>query len=524
MKSDKQYTQSTMVRSAGVFGIVTMFSRVLGLVRDRLFAGLFGTSIYADAFVIAFTIPNMFRMLLGEGALSGAFIPVFTKKLHDDGEDSAWLFANRVLTLLSVVMIVFIVTVCLVLGTFLFFDISYRLREIIILSLILLPYMFFICNVGLLMGILNTFYHFFLPAFAPVILNIVLIIALLALQFGHQFQEHTQIVLVSFAVLLGGSIQFLSHIIAVNKKGMKYRFSMKISPGIKQVWLLMLPALIGLSITQINLVVDRLLAVMLGTGVTSCLYYSNRFIQLPIGVFGVAIATASFPLLARHASADNTIEFKRILSQSLKMTFLIALPATAGLIVMSYPVVRMLFEHKQFDAQSSHATAFVLSFYCLGLVGYCSNKVIIRAFYSLHDTVTPMRIGIVGLIINVVLNLILMIPLKGGGLALSTSITSVVSLLIYGYMLRRKIGTFLTAGFYRTIINSLICSLIMGAFVYGTLKFLEALVPPMAIKVLITGLVPVLMGGGFYLGLMYLFNREEVLKILEIFKLRRKRA
>lgn len=524
MKSEKPYTHTSMMRSAGLFGSVTMLSRVLGLIRDRLFAGLFGTSIFADAFVVAFTIPNMFRMLLGEGALAGAFIPVFTKKLHDDGEDQAWLFANRVLTLLSVFLLIVVGVGCAVLGICLFFDLTFRLREIILLSIILLPYMFFICNVGLLMGVLNTFYHFFIPAFAPVILNLVLIVILIALQYLFHFSAHTQIVLVSFGVLVGGLIQFVSHVIAANKKGMRYRFSLKISSGVKQVWCLMLPAVLGLSITQINLVVDRLLALKVGAGVTSSLYYSNRFIQLPIGVFGVAIATASFPLLAKYASAQQMPEFKRMLSQAIKMTCIIAFPATVGLLVMSYPVIRMLFEHKQFDTQSSLATAYVLSFYCLGLFGYCSNKVIIRGFYSLHDTTTPMRIGLIGLVVNLVLNLILMIPLKGGGLALSTSITAALSFVVLIYSMNKKIGSFLTADFYRTITRSLFCSVIMGAGVYGLYRLLAAVIPHGVVHIVVTGLVPVVAGAVLYLGLMYLFNKSETMKILEVFRIRRKKS
>ena len=175
MNNRQPYSTKKMVRSAGMFGGVTMVSRVLGLVRDVLSASLFGTSGFWDAFVVAFTIPNMFRMLLGEGALSGAFVPVFTQYMQDKGEDKAWVFANRVLSFLSVFLIGLITVGILIILVCFRFDISDRLKEVLILSIILLPYMFFICNVGLLMGILNSFYHFFLPAFNPVILNVVLI-------------------------------------------------------------------------------------------------------------------------------------------------------------------------------------------------------------------------------------------------------------------------------------------------------------------------------------------------------------
>ena len=521
MNKNQPYSTKKMVRSAGMFGGVTMVSRVLGLVRDVLSASLFGTSTFWDAFVIAFTIPNMFRMLLGEGALAGAFVPVFTQYMQDKGEDRAWVFANRVLTFLSVFLFAIITTGVLIIFVVLQFDISERLREVLMLSVILLPYMFFICNVGLLMGILNAFYHFFLPAFNPVILNLVLILTMACLALSDLFTVKTKIIFVCFGVLFGGFLQFVLHFAAAVKKGLKYSFSLKFSKGVKKVWLLMLPAILGLSITQINLMVDRFLAFKIGEGVASSLYYSNRLIQLPIGVFGVALATVSFPLLSHHAASKSLADFKKVLSDVLKITFRIALPATAGLMLLAYPITRMIFEHNQFDCASTAKTAFALSFYCLGLIGYCSNKIIIRAFYSLQDTVTPVRIGLIALIVNVTLNLILMIPLKGGGLALSTSITSFLSFFMLVFYLKKKVGVFFNPDFFRSLKISLVCTVIMALLSYGCYRLLSCLLEPNLISNILCGFLPVIVGAAVYLACLFFIDKSELEEVLYLFHLKK---
>ncbi|MCD6461060.1 murein biosynthesis integral membrane protein MurJ [bacterium] len=521
MNNRQPYSTKKMVRSAGMFGGVTMVSRVLGLVRDVLSASLFGTSGFWDAFVVAFTIPNMFRMLLGEGALSGAFVPVFTQYMQDKGEDKAWVFANRVLSFLSVFLIGLITVGILIILVCFRFDISDRLKEVLILSIILLPYMFFICNVGLLMGILNSFYHFFLPAFNPVILNVVLIAIMSLLAVSDFLSIKAKIVVLCFGVLFGGFLQFSLHFIAAVKKGLRYSFSLRYSEGVKKVWLLMLPAVLGLSINQINLMVDRFLAFKIGAGIASSLYYSNRLIQLPIGVFGVALATVSFPLLTHHSASGNMDDFKKVLSNVLKISFRIALPATIGLLLLAYPITRMIFEHKQFDCASTAKTAFALGFYSLGLLGYCSNKIIIRGFYSLQDTVTPMRIGLVALVVNITLNLILMVPLKGGGLALSTSITSFLSFFMLVFFLRKKIGVFLQPDFFRSLKISFVCTAVMAFFAFGSYRLISIMLEPGVTTNIISALMPVIIGIGAYLSCLVFIDRSELDEMFYLFHLKK---
>ncbi len=519
MSSEQNFSKQSMTRCAGTFGAVTMLSRVLGLVRDILSAGLFGTSSAWDAFVIAFTIPNMFRMMLGEGALAGAFIPLFTKYLHEQGKGHAWRFTNRVISILSVVLVVIIIAGWALFALLFRLDISPRLHEVIILSAILLPYMFFICNVGLLMGVLNAFYHFFLPAFAPVMLNVVLIVIMLGLAHISLWSVRAKIIVVAFGVLLGGIIQFSSHFVMARKKGLKYRFMMSLSDeGVKKVWLLMLPAVIGLSINQINLVVDRFLAYIIGEGAASTLYYSNRLIQLPVGVFGVALATTSFPLLAHHVAKKQMGDFKSVLEHVLKMMIFIAVPATVGLMVLSVPIIRMIFERRQFDVASTAMTAQVLFFYSIGLVAYCCNKTIIRAFYSLQDTKTPVRIGLISLLLNVVLNLILMVPLKQSGLALSTSITAFVGFFLLLRSMREKIGGFITPDIFRTLRISLVSALVMAFASYGSLILFRSVTQSNTANNIITGIAPVCLGGAVYVFMAYVQKSSELYKLIRMLR------
>ncbi|MCB1195139.1 murein biosynthesis integral membrane protein MurJ [bacterium] len=511
-----------MTRSAGVFGSVTMLSRVLGLLRDVLSAGLFGTTQVWDAFVTAFTIPNMFRMMLGEGALSGAFVPIFTRYLHSSSEQQAWSFANKIISLLSVVLIGIIVIGWGILAVMYHMALPERIHLIVLLSIILLPYLFFICNVGLLMGILNTFHHFFIGAFCPVILNATLIfLMILYIPFSH-LTELQKIYILSVGVVLGGALQFFSHWIVASKKGLRFTFSIDIhDKGVAKVWRLMLPAVMALSVTQINLVVDRVLALFIGEGAASALYYSNRIIQLPIGVFGVALATTSFPLMAHYSAVNDMPLFKKTISHVIQLMLFISLPATCGLLVLSYPLIRMIFEHSQFDADSTSKTAFALIFYSIGLCSYCCNKVIIRGFYSLQDTRTPVRVGVITLIINVVFNVVLMYPLKQGGLALSTSIASFVGTALLVFGMNKKIGVFYNTDFWISIRRILFASFIMMAAVYVSYRYLYlVLSATLWNNILILG-IPLCIGITVYMALMYFLKSQELFDILELIGIHR---
>ncbi|MEW6534024.1 MAG: murein biosynthesis integral membrane protein MurJ [Candidatus Auribacterota bacterium] len=517
MNNAKPISKHEVTRKAGTFGAVTMLSRVLGLVRDMLSASVFGTSSAWDAFVIAFTIPNMFRMMLGEGALAGAFVPLFSEYLHKDGEEKAWDFTNRVITLQSLVLIILVILACFALGGVLLFDISPRLREVLILSMLLSPYLFFICNVGLFMGILNAFYHFFLPAFAPVILNIVLIIVMISVVRVTSISVETKVSFVVVGVLIGGMIQLMSHFRLAVKHGLRFRviFDLK-DEGVQKIWRLMLPAVLGLSITQINLMIDRFLAYIIGEGAASSLYYANRIIQLPVGVFGVALATTSFPLLAQYAAQENKTDYRQTLIHVIKMMIFIAAPATSGLLVLSYPIIKMIFQYNEFDSSSTLTTAQVLFCYSIGLIAYCVSKTVIRAFYSLQDTRTPVKIGLITLVLNVVLNLILMIPLKQAGLALSTSITSFIGLFLLFHQMGKRVGSLMTADLVSNISKAAFCSGVMMLVSYILYKVLDRIIVAPLFNKIMTGIVPVAVGVLVYLAVAHFMNMPQTRELLKL--------
>lgn len=450
-----------VTRPAAVFSGFTIISRILGLVRDILAASIFGASVFWDAFVVAFTFPNLFRRIFGEGALNAAFVPVFSEYMHEHGKKEAWRVANIIVTLLTVVLIVLCLGVFGVLTfTRFFFPLSERLDLILKLSQIVFPYVIFICLIGLFMGILNTFHHLVVPALSPVIFNIVIITGLLSTR---KLAPDTQVILLAFAVLIAGFIELGIHIPVLRNKGMHYRslFIWK-HPAVKKILWLMAPMVLGFGITQVNIVVDRFLALWLGTGKVSTLYFGNRIMQLPLGIFGVAMAVASLSVMSKQAVRKDLTALKDTLNYSLRIVFFISLPACAGLIVLRNPIVRILFERKAFTSLDTSSCSMVVLCYSLGLFAYLGLKIVTQCFYALQDTRTPVKIGVVMVGLNLVLNLILMIPLKEAGLALATSICAVVNMSLLLILLSKKLKGFYFRNLSYSFIRSGLSALIMG--------------------------------------------------------------
>jgi len=437
-----------ITRAAGTVGSATLFSRILGLVRDVLTARLFGTGLAASAFVVAFTIPNLFRKLLGEGALTGAFVPVFTEYLEKKGIKEGWRVASIIFTLLTIILaglvLVGFAVIWLVTNTFTLSD-----KFILVFQLlrIMLPYMFFICLVGLSMGILNSSRHFIMPALSPVILNLVWIgsLFLLCPRFGDTLEE--KIFGLAVGVVIGGIIQLGVQLPILKKKGFQFQFIPDWhNPAVKKIALLMGPGILGLAVFQLNTVVDRFLAMVIGQGAPSTLYYGNRLIQLPLGVFGIAFATAALPVMSRLMARNKIEEFKDSFSHSLRNVLLVTIPATVGLIVLRRPIITLLFQRDAFSESSTAATAWVLLFYAIGLPAFAGLKIITQSFYSFQDTRTPVKVGVAAMLLNLGLNLaVVYIPwlrvhMREGGLAFATSIAALVNFGILFYLLRRRLG------------------------------------------------------------------------------------
>ena len=434
-----------VTRSAAVFSAFTVLSRILGLVRDMLAASIFGAGMLWDAFVVAFTFPNLFRRVLGEGALGASFVPVFTEYMHKYGKQQAWKIANIVISLLTVILIgLSIVVIGLLTAGRWWIQLSARIDLVFKLSQIMFPYVIFICLVGLFMGILNAFHRLAVPAVAPAVFNLILIGAIWFLRGA---RTENEICILAWVVLAGGIIELLIHIPVLRQVGMHFRpdFAWR-NPGVRKIVFLMGPMILGFGVIQINIVVDRMLALWLGPGCTSNLYYGNRLVQLPLGVFGVAIALASLSVMSKQVARKDMDGFRDTLNYGLRTGFFIGLPACMGLIVFRYPLIRIIFQRGAFDAEAVVSCSRVLLCYSTGLFAYLGLKIVTQGFYALQDSRTPVKIAAVMVILNLVLNLILMVPLKEAGLALATAICAIINMTVLMVLLCRKMGW----GLYRT--------------------------------------------------------------------------
>lgn len=450
-----------LFRSVRIISVCTFLSRILGLVRDMICASIFGTSMVWDAFTVAFKIPNLFRRLFGEGALSAAFIPVFTENIEKRGKEEALAFVNIIATVLIIILggIVLLGE-----GSFVaiprIFQVQEKWQLIFKLLIIMFPYVFFICLVAFMGAVLNTLHHFFMPAFAPVVMNICWILgAVLAPYTGKTLEK--MIYAVAISTFLSGLIQIVIHIPTLRKKELYYRPILRFShPGLKLVLTRMAPIVFGLAVVQINVLFDSLIAVgfaapqggpnyfnfagmavhfPLKAGAASVLYYSDRLIQFPLGVFGIAMATAVFPLFSTHAVREDWNNFSTAFNKALKFILLIGIPASLAIIMLREPIVDLLYRRNQFNAESAYRTSRVILFYAVGIWAYCGLHVLIRAFYSVKDTVTPVKVGALCVGLNLILNLSLIWVLQEGGLALSTAISAIAQIVILTIILQKRL-------------------------------------------------------------------------------------
>jgi putative peptidoglycan lipid II flippase len=456
-------------KSAGGIGIAILGSRILGFARDVLMAKYFGTGIEAQAFFAAFRIPNLMRRLFGEGALSASFIPVFTDEMRKKGEDSAWDLAMAVISLLSGVLVVSVglgmifapqITGLIVPG---FRKIPGQFELTAMLLRIMFPYLLFICLAALMMGILNSLKHFAAPAAAPMLLNGALI-AYLA--FFARDADNPAAGL-GIAVLAGGAAQLFLQAYVAARKGLPLgkRFVL-FHPGVRRIALLMLPAAGGLAVYQLNILVDGICASyenIAGRGAIAALWYADRLMQFPLAIFGIATATAVFPALSSAASEKASGKFARTLEFGLKRVFFLTLPSAAGLIVLRGPIVSALFERNEFDAYSSAITSSALMYYCMGLFAYAGVHILSRGFYARQDTKTPVKTAASAMALNAVLNVILMHPLKSGGIALATSIAAAVNFIVLFRRMAAKEPGLDAAGAVRSFLRVLFISLVMAS-------------------------------------------------------------
>ncbi len=432
----------SVVKAAGLIGVATLSSRILGFVRDMVLARLFGATPAADAFFVAYRIPNLLRELFAEGSMSAAFIPVFTEYRTLKTKRDAWELASATFTtLLTIVTAVTLLGVAAAPGIVWLLAPGFhgnpdKLALTTLLTRVMFPYLLFISLAALAMGILNSLRAFAAPAFSPVFFNIFTIGC--ALFLSPLLPD--PIIGVAIGIVVGGVAQFAMQLPGLQSRGML--FSLRFQPGhpgVKRIGLLMIPSLLGLSVTQINITVSTILASFFAGGPTY-LFYGMRLIQFPLGIFGVALATAILPTLSAQAARGAMDELRTTLGFGLRMIFFIILPAMLGLILLRQPVVHLFFEHGSFTKDDTLATATAVLCYAVGLWAFAGVRIIVSAFYSLQDTKTPAVAAGIAVGANVLLSLWLMTLLEAAGLALATAMASMLNGSILVAVLHRRLG------------------------------------------------------------------------------------
>jgi putative peptidoglycan lipid II flippase len=450
-----QQARASVARNAGIISLAVMASRVLGLVRDQVFAIFFGAGLQYDAFLAAFRIPNLLRDLFAEGALSSAFVATFTQTLQSKGKEAAIRLSNRVATLIilciaaiSILAWIYTPAIVQVLAPG-FFAVPGKAALTIELTRVMIPFLLLVALAAQAMGILNSLGVFGMPALASAFFNIGSILGGLFLGFliGPALGL-SPIAGMAYGTLVGGFLQFAVQWPSLRSAGFSYRPMLDIAdPGVRQILRLMGPAIIGTAAVQINVFVNTNFASAIidpasgavVNGPVSWLNYAFRFMQFPIGVFGVAVATAVLPALSRSTSGADYGEFRRTLDHALTLVFLLCIPSAVGLAVLGRPIVSLIFEHGKFTGFDTVQTANALAAYSVGLAGYAAVKVLSPAFYALNDARTPMLISLGSIIVNYVLNSLLVGPFGHVGLAFSTSSVALVNFALLVVFMRRRL-------------------------------------------------------------------------------------
>jgi len=447
-------TNKISTKTAGLVSIAVMSSRVLGLVRDQVFAALFGASAQMDAFIAAFRAPNLLRDLFAEGALSTAFVTTFSEKITREGDASAWRLANKMATLAAVFMSA--VTLLGILGAPLithlmasgFYAVPGKMELTVLLTRIMFPFIALVSLAALVMGMLNAKNVFGMPAMASTFFNLGSVIGGVALgwwldpHFGTKQYGSGSLVGMSIGVLIGGFFQLVVQFPSLRKVGYHFRpdFAWR-DPGVRRILLLMGPAVIAASAVQVNVLVNGNFASHLGDGPVSWLSYAFRLMQLPIGIFGVAIGTITLPVVSRSAAAGNTVEFRSVLARGMRLAFLLTIPSTIGLVMLARPIIGLIYERRTFTALDTGHTAEALQLYSVGLCAYAGIKVLAPAFYAIGKRNTPMMVSFLSIAVNYGLNQVFTFYLGWGhrGLAFSTGLVALTNFALLYLLMRRQV-------------------------------------------------------------------------------------
>ncbi len=454
-----------IAKSAGLVSIAIMCSRVLGLVREQVMAALFGAGTDYDSFVVAFRIPNLLRDLFGEGALSAAFVAVFSDYDQNKGSEATWRLANNVLVcvgiLLSVITLlgIYFARPLVMLIASDFAQVSGKVELTSWLTIIMFPFLIFVSLAAVVMGILNSKNRFFIPSMASSFFNLGSVIGGVSLAFIMPHFGQPAIAGMALGTLLGGFLQFTGQLPTLCKTGFKFKPVCDWrDPGLHRIFKLMIPAVIGLGATQINIFVNTNFAASCAEGSVSWLNYAFRLVQFPIGVFGVAISIATMPVISRCAAVKDIDGLKETYVSALTMASCLTIPATIGLYYLSAPIIRLIFEHGHFTPHDTLMTSEALSYYVLGLFGYASVKITVPVFYALNDTKYPVIGSFLAVSANIIMILLTIGSLQHRAIALSTSCAMLGNFIFLSVVLYRKLNgyslTYLAVNFTKILVAS----------------------------------------------------------------------
>ncbi len=431
----------SLLRSAGIVGITTAFSRILGFARDWLIAVSYGTSLTAQAFVVAFRVPNLLRDLVGEGAANAAFVPLFSGTRTARGREE-WLRLAQALWVRLLLGAVGISAAGVAAAPWLvrwvapgFASDPALLQLTTELTRILFPFIGLVGLAAFFMGLLNSVHHFALPSLGPALLNLCMIAGLLLWR--------PEAKGLAWGIIVGGLLQLLIQIPALRREGFGLRLRWTQHPGVREAGQLMIPRAVGSGVHQISVLVDTVFASfgqLVGQGGVAALYFAHRFLHLPLALFGISMAQAALPTLSVQAVQGDPQAARRTLSLALRASLAIALPSSVGLILLAHPIIRTLLQHGQFSADSTRLTVAALQWYAVGICSLCAAKVLANALYAFQDTWTPVRSAAVALVMNALLNLILIRPMGLAGLALATSLSSSWNAFHLYRAVRRRVG------------------------------------------------------------------------------------
>ncbi len=505
MNSEPSQTKN-IARSAGTVSIAVFASRILGLVREQVFAALFGAGFAYDAFVVAFRVPNLLRDLFAEGALSSAFVVVFTDSRTKKGPEETWRLASKVITAAAVIVGTLVLIGMASSGGIVrlmspdFANVPNKLELTVFMTRIMFPFLLLVCLASICMGMLNSLGRFFIPAISSSFFNLGSIVGGVLLSFCIPWDDQYRIVGMAIGVLVGGFLQFAVQTPLLKKEGFRFKAMLDFAdPGLVRIGKLMLPAIVGLAAVEMNIFINTFFAASCAQGSVSWLNYAFRIMMFPIGLVGVSLSIATMPVVSRYAAKGDIQGLRQAYVSSTILSFVFSLPAMVGLIVLAEPIIRVIYQHGRFTAADTAQTASALMLYAVGLFAYAAQKIVVPVFYSLNKTRYPVIASFISLALNICMVMVFLGSFQHRAIALSTSVCMMANFLFLSCMLYRQVQGYDVRRILKSLARILPISLAMGLVTYTVNRLCSGLAGTGTFGAAV-GLFAAIAAGGLFYG------------------------